>query len=151
MTAIAVNGRPLEDAETALREARFNFQGEQWVATVQRAQNCAELSVKAIIALFAVPIFEHNPGSQLRGAVRDNQRGIRQRCGEEMLARLEQLAVDADAIASWHGWSTYGRNETDGTHTTATRLCTPERAAWAVEVAGRSFATASDFVQGWWA
>jgi HEPN domain-containing protein len=151
MTAIAENGRPLEDAETALGEARFVFQGEQWVATVQRAQNCAELSAKAIIALFAVPIFEHNPGSQLRGVVRDNQRTIRQRCGEEILARLEQLAVDVDEIAPWHGWSTYGRREPDFTHTTATRLCTPERAAWAVEIAERSFATVSDFMQGWWA
>jgi hypothetical protein len=132
-----------------LRGARFNLQGGYWVEAAQRGQNCTELSAKAIIALFAVPIFEHNPGSQLRGVVRDNQRAIRRRCGEEMLPRLEQLAVEADEIAPWHGWSTYGRHEPDCTHTSATRLCTPDRAAWAVELAERSFATVSDFMSGW--
>jgi hypothetical protein len=66
-----------------------------------------------------------------------------------MLARLEQLAVDVDEIAPWHAGSTYGRREPDGMHTTATRLCTPDRAAWAVEIAERSFATVSGFMQGW--
>jgi HEPN domain-containing protein len=149
MTATAENGRPLEDAETALEDARSDAQTGRFRSAVQWSQNCAELSAKAIIALFAFPVFEHNPGSQLRGVVRDNQRAIRRRCGEEMLARLEQLAVDADEIAPWHGWSTYGRHEPDSTYTTATRLCTQERATWAVELAERSFATAVDFVRDW--
>lgn len=149
MTATAENDRPLEDAETALQEARAALREGLWVAAVQRSQNCVELSAKAVIAIFALPIAEHDPGLQLRGVVRDNQRTIRQQCGAEMLERLEQLAQDAGAIASWHAWSTYGRREPDGRHTSATRLCTPEQARWAVELAERSFATAGDFMRNW--
>jgi len=149
MTAAAENDRSLEDAQTALQEAQAALREGLWVAAVQRGQNCVELSAKAVIAIFALPIAEHDPGLQLRRVVHDNQRTIRQRCGAEMLGRLEQLAQDAGAIASWHTWSTYGRREPDGRHTSATRLCTPELAHWAAELAERSFATASDFVRSW--
>jgi hypothetical protein len=59
------------------------------------------------------------------------------------------LAHNAEEIAAWHEWSTYGRRMPDGTFRLALELCTAERAAWAVDLAERSAATAEAFFAAW--
>jgi len=139
----------LDDARRYVEIARHNRDQGFYEVGVQYGQLCVENSAKAVIAFFDVPPHTHNPGPELYGVVNDHEAALRAAVGEELVRRLRILARDAEEIAAWYEWSTYGRRMPDGTFRLAQELCTEERAAWAVDLAERSAATAEAFVTAW--
>lgn len=139
----------LQIVRRTLTIARQNRDQGLYEAGVQYGQLCVENSAKLIIAFFDVPPHTHNPGPELYGIVNDHEATLRAAGGEELIRRLRILARDAEEIAAWHEWSTYGRRMPDGIFQLAQELCTEERAAWAVTLAERSAATAEAFMAAW--
>ena len=139
----------LREAEGALDRARRLLTDRDWVGVCQQAQLCVEYSAKAVIACFEAHQWTHDPSDQLLRVVQANSDAILSRFGEGMVQRLQGLASDAHEAAPWHGWSTYGRMESDEHQTFPTDLCTQEDAERLLELSERSFLTASQFVLNW--
>lgn len=139
----------LKEAQRALFDARQAAAGGRLVAQSQEAQQCVEYCAKCVIACFSAPVWTHFPGEQLRGIIRQNESSIRNRFGKGMLERLNTLSTEADAAGPWHGRSTYGIAEQGVVQSWPTELCTEEVAQWLLDLAERSFTTASDFINGW--
>jgi len=90
----------LKLAERYLADAESSFRRGDYRATVASSQLSTENSAKAVIALFRVPSWSHDPSHELREVLRQLPEGVRQ------LAR--ELADYAQALAPEHGRSTYG-------------------------------------------
>jgi len=117
--------------------------------TVQNAQLCVEHSTKAVIAQLAELLWRHDPSPQLRRLLATHEGLIIQRCGEEMLAALRQVAHDAEKAAPWHGWSTYGRESEDRGWLAAVDLCTQEIAEDLLQRAQRALPVAKNLTAQW--
>ena len=115
----------LEDAKAALETHDYR-------RAVQSSQLCVENSAKAIISLFRVPSWSHNPAPELR-EVKDN-------LSEELHARLERLAILAEELAPEHGRSTYGEPEAG---LTPWDIYSKEDAERAVSYASEAYSIAS--------
>jgi len=134
--------RWLRDAEACFRSAQRAFDIQDYRVAVQNAQLCVELSAKAVIAQFAEPLWRHDPSPQLRQLLDTHGEAIVRRCGEEMIASLRRLAEDAQEVAPWHGWSTYGREFEDKGWIAAVDLVTEAVASELLQRAQRSLRTA---------
>ena len=141
--------RWLRDAQACLASAQRALTAQDYRVTVQNAQLCVELSAKAVIAHLAEPLWSHDPSPQLRRLIREHQEAIIERCGEEMVTALQQLADDAEEAAPWHGWSTYGREVKDEGWIAAVDTCTQESADDLLPRAQRSWRTAQTFATRW--
>jgi len=136
--------RWMKDARGSLASAERAFQVGDFRIATQQAQLCTELSAKAVIAHFAEPAWRHDPGKQLLALVDKCQRT--QRLDEQPRQNLVRLADDADEVAPWHGWSTYGR-EQDGVQVAAVDLCTHDVASDLLTRARRSLQAAILFAE----
>lgn len=132
--------RWLKDAQACLNTAQTTFPIGDYRAAVQNAQLCIELSAKAVIACFAEPIWSHDPSKQLLKLIGEHKGRIEKEWSE----RLRVLADDVREAAPWHGWSVYGRLESEG-WMPAVDLCTEETARDLLEKAIQAFQTASEF------
>jgi len=147
MNNVAEAERWLKDARAALASAERTFRDRDYRVATQNAQLCIELSAKAVIAFFAEPAWRHDPGRQLRNLLAKFEGQITQRFDDGTRQNLARLAQDADEVAPWHGWSTYGRSEEDGVWIAAVDLCTQPVAEDLLERARRSMETATVFAR----
>src|SRR3990167_2740628 len=141
--------RWLLDAEDTLKTAEADHKGGLIRATVQNAQLCIEFSAKAIISCFETPEWEHDPGKQLKRINEKNREIIAKKIGPDIIKQIDLLAQKSSDVALWHGWSTYGRRECDGSWLPAAKVCTKDTAETMLPIAELSFKTANDFYNGW--
>ncbi|RLF24999.1 MAG: DNA-binding protein [Thermoprotei archaeon] len=71
-----------------------------WAGAVQFAQLAIENFAKALIALYEIPTWSHDPSSQLLR--------LMERFPEELRSMVSEIAEAAREVASEHGRSTYG-------------------------------------------
>ncbi len=136
------------DAQACLTSAQQALALEDYRVAVQNAQLCIELSAKAVIAYFAEPLWPHDPSPQLRSILAAQAEAMAERGGQNLLQALRQLAADAEEVAPWHDWSTYGKESEDGTWIAAVDLCTREVAEDPLARARKAFQVLSDFLNG---
>jgi HEPN domain-containing protein len=86
-------------AEHLERAERLYSLGD-WVGVVSSSQMAVENFAKAVIAIFEVPTWGHDPSNQLNG--------LAGRLPEEVIGDAEELAELAREMAPEHGRSTYG-------------------------------------------
>jgi len=86
--------------EGYLREAEENFKREDFRATVAASQLAAENAAKAIIAIFRIPSWSHDPSHELREVISQLPQSLR--------PLAEELAGTAQLLAPEHGRVTYG-------------------------------------------
>ena len=141
--------RWLRDAEACLTAAERDFASEDYRATVQNSQLCIELCAKTIIACFIEPKWTHDPSDQLDRFVEESSAEILDQYGHDIITRLQQLASDAREAWPWHGRSTYGRREANGSWTAAVDVCTQETATRLLQMARSAFQTAEKFLAPW--
>lgn len=140
--------RWLRDAEACLVSAERAYQAQDYRVAAQNAQLCVEQSAKSVIAHVAEPLWRHDPSPQLRRLVKTHAETIVERCDDEMVAALLQLADDAEEAAPWHGWATYGREGEQG-WLPAVDLCTQADAQGLLERARRAYPLAKRFADRW--
>lgn len=133
------------DAQACLTSAQQALALEDYRVAIQNAQLCIELSAKAVIAYFAEPLWRHDPSLQLRSILAAQADAMAERGGQNLLQALRQLAADAEEVAPWHGWSTYGKESEDGTWIAAVDLCTREVAEDLFARAKRALQALNDF------
>jgi HEPN domain-containing protein len=83
-----------------LRDANEAFNRGDWRGTVANAQLSAENAAKAVIAVYRVPSWSHDPSSELQELV--------DRMPRELADLVIELANIAKRLAPEHGRSTYG-------------------------------------------
>lgn len=135
----------LKDAKDCLQRAERCLQVEDWRGVVQNAQLCIEFSAKAIISYFAEPEWTHNPKNQLIAILKDREKELSEKLGQEIIQGLYRLAEDSGEVSPWHGRSTYG--EERGMRIAAVDLCTKEVAVKLIKMARHSIETATPFSQ----
>ena len=86
-----------------LREANEAFSRGDWRGTVAAAQLSAENAAKAIIAVYRIPSWSHDPSGELEDVMANLPGDLANLAGE--------LAVMVRRLAPEHGRSTYGEPE----------------------------------------
>ncbi len=86
-----------------LREADEAFNRGDWRGTVANAQLAAENAAKAIIAVYRIPSWSHDPSGELETIINDLPR--------DSTELVRELAVITRRLAPEHGRSTYGEPE----------------------------------------
>ena len=86
-----------------LREANEAFSRGDWRGTVAAAQLSAENAAKAIIAVYRIPSWSHDPSGELEDIMANLPGDLANLAGE--------LAVIVRRLAPEHGRSTYGEPE----------------------------------------
>ena len=86
-----------------LREANEAFSRGDWRGTVAAAQLSAENAAKAIIAVYRIPSWSHDPSGELEDIMANLPGDLANLVGE--------LAVMVRRLAPEHGRSTYGEPE----------------------------------------
>ena len=86
-----------------LREANEAFSRGDWRGTVAAAQLSAENAAKAIIAVYRIPSWSHDPSGELEDIMANLPGDLANLVGE--------LAVIVRRLAPEHGRSTYGEPE----------------------------------------
>jgi len=89
-----------ELSEGFLREAERAFQLSDWRGTVANSQLASENAAKALIAIFRIPSWSHDPSDELLD--------IRCNMPEELQGMVEELADIVRELAPEHGRTTYG-------------------------------------------
>ena len=87
-------------AELYLMDAENAFKRGDFRAVVASSQLSAENAAKAVIAVFRVPSWSHDPSPELRE--------LRNRVPEAVRGLLDELADIAEELAPEHGRATYG-------------------------------------------
>lgn len=83
-----------------LERAERLFSLGDWVGTVSNSQLAVENFSKAVIAVFDVPTWSHDPSNQLNGLIG--------RLPRDVVEDAEELAALAGELAPEHGRSSYG-------------------------------------------
>jgi len=83
-----------------LERAERLFSLKDWVGTVSASQLAVENFAKAVIEVFEVPTWSHDPSNQLNSLI--------QKLHRDMVDEAKQLAALAREMAPEHGRSTYG-------------------------------------------
>lgn len=98
---------PLEDvkyrytlASQSLSRAESLHRLNDWAGSVHFSQLAIENFAKALIALFEVPVWNHDPSNQLLR--------LRNRLPKECIEELNELAIMVRELAPEHARSTYG-------------------------------------------
>ena len=139
----------LRDAEDSLNRAKKLFELNDFRGTIQSSQMVVEGAVKAVIACFGVPEWDHDPSDQLREIIERYKEKLIEAAGEKGISMLELLAKDAEEIAPWHGKSVYGEILPTGEHISAIDICDKKTAKQMLEKAERSYEFASNFLKSW--
>jgi len=90
----------LKLASEHLERAERAFTLNDWVAVVSSAQLAVENFAKAVIAVFEVPTWSHDPSSQLLRLL--------SKAPSHLSSRLAELATLASEVAPEHGRAAYG-------------------------------------------
>jgi len=138
-----------KDAEVCLSSAEKYLLTQDYRITAQQAQLCVEVSAKSVIACFEEPIWTHDPSSQLEKITIRQKEEIAIKLGENFISKLVEIARSATWAAPWHGRTTYGRINPDGSRISASELCTKEVAQELINRARNSFETARIFLEEW--
>jgi len=141
--------RWLKDAEVCLSSAEKHLLTHDHRITSQQAQLSIEFSVKSVIACFEEPLWTHDPSWQLEKIISQQKEEIAAKMGENFISKLAELTRNATWAAPWHGRTTYGRINPDGSRTSAFELCTEEIAQELMNRAKSSFETARIFLEKW--
>lgn len=149
MLNVQESQRWLKDAEACLNTAQNCLSFQDYRAVTQNAQLCIEQSAKAIVACFEEPKWTHDPGNQLELLLNQYREKIVQKYGEEMFKSLMGIRKDVSDTFHWHGWSTYGRREKNGSWKGAVEVCTENIAKDLLSKAQRSYKTAKEFLLPW--
>jgi HEPN domain-containing protein len=83
-----------------LRETNNAFDRGDWRGTVANAQLSAENAAKAVIAIYRLPSWSHDPSGELEELI--------DRMPRELTSLILELANIAKALAPEHARSTYG-------------------------------------------
>ncbi|ADN50066.1 HEPN domain-containing protein [Vulcanisaeta distributa] len=86
-----------------LREANEAFSRGDWRGTVAAAQLSAENAAKAVIAIYRIPSWSHDPSGELEDVMANLPRNLTE--------LVSELAVIVRRLAPEHGRSTYGEPE----------------------------------------
>jgi len=87
-------------AKNYLRDAEEAFLRGDYRNTVASSQLAAENVAKAIIAVYRIPSWSHDPSNELRELLTNMSMNIR--------SFVEELAEITESLASEHGRATYG-------------------------------------------
>jgi len=87
-------------AKNYLRDAEEAFLREDYRNTVASSQLAAENAAKAIIAVYRIPSWSHDPSNELRELLSNMPMNIR--------SFVEELAEITESLAPEHGRATYG-------------------------------------------
>ena len=87
-------------AKNYLRDAEEAFLRGDYRNTVASSQLAAENAAKAIIAVYRIPSWSHDPSNELRELLSNMPMNIR--------SFVEELAEITESLASEHGRATYG-------------------------------------------
>ncbi|HIC90520.1 MAG TPA: HEPN domain-containing protein [Syntrophaceae bacterium] len=112
--------RKLKDAAACLKASERDY-----AASDQNAQLCIELSAKAVISIYAEPLWTHDPSSQILKLMDEHKGEIIDKCGDEISQGLHNMIEDVGLAKDWHGWSVYGKEE-GGVLYAAVDICTKE-------------------------
>lgn len=134
-------------ARGRLRRAAEALRRGDYLACISEAQLCAENAAKAVIAVFRVPSWSHDPSSELREVLTRNGRNIAGRLGPELVGELEEVASAAEDLAPEHGRATYGNSER---RIPPWEIFTEGDAAAALDRVRRACKVAERFVEGWY-
>ncbi|MGC8832230.1 MAG: HEPN domain-containing protein [Thermoproteota archaeon] len=91
-------------ASEHLQRAERLFNLGDWVGTVSSSQIAVENFAKAVIAVFEVPTWSHDPSEQLKSLIG--------RLPSSLTGIVGELMVIAREVAPEHGRSTYGEPST---------------------------------------
>jgi len=138
-----------KDVEVCLTSAENHLLTHDYRITAQQAQLCVEFSAKLVIACFEEPMWTYDPSSQLERIISQQKEEIAAKMVENFIMKLTELARSATWAAPWHGRTTYGRINPDGSRISASELCTKEVAQELINRAGDSFETARIFLEEW--
>ncbi|KPV65249.1 MAG: HEPN domain protein [Candidatus Bathyarchaeota archaeon BA1] len=94
-------------AREHLERARRALELKDYPACVGSSQLCAENAAKAVIAIYRIPSWSHDPSEELRQVIEEHQIEIESRIGEPVI-RLFRLAEIAEILAPEHGRASYG-------------------------------------------
>jgi len=83
-----------------LERAERLFSLKDWVGTVSASQLSIESLAKAVIAIFEVPTWSHDPSGQLSGLLA--------KIPDDVVEKVKTLVAFAREIAPEHGRSSYG-------------------------------------------
>lgn len=83
-----------------LERAERLFSLRDWVGTVSCSQLAVENLAKAVIAVFEVPTWSHDPSNQLNGLI--------ERLPSHVVGEVKELAALARDMAAEHGRTSYG-------------------------------------------
>ena len=83
-----------------MRDAEEAFLRGDYRNTVASSQLAAENAAKAIIAVYSIPSWSHDPSNELRELLTNMSMNIR--------SFVEELAEITESLASEHGRATYG-------------------------------------------
>ena len=83
-----------------LERAERLFSLKDWVGVVSASQLAIENFAKAIIAIFEIPTWSHDPSNRLNDLV--------EKFPDDVINNVKELAILAREIAPEHGRSTYG-------------------------------------------
>jgi HEPN domain-containing protein len=87
-------------AHRYLNEAEESYQRNDYRHTVESAQLTAENAAKAIIAIYHIPSWSHDPSTELQGLINDLPNKVR--------SKAQKLAQISHKLAPEHGRVTYG-------------------------------------------
>jgi len=83
-----------------LERAERLFSLKDWVGTVSSSQLAIENFVKAVVAVFEVPTWSHDPSNQLKSLIN--------KFPDDLLEDVKELAVMTREMAPEHGRASYG-------------------------------------------
>ncbi|MEM1538289.1 MAG: HEPN domain-containing protein [Candidatus Nezhaarchaeales archaeon] len=83
-----------------LERAKKLFLAKDWVGTILSSKLAVENFAKAVIAVFDVPTWSHDPSNQLNALI--------DRLPVNLIGSLQELAATAKEMVSEHGRASYG-------------------------------------------
>ena len=98
-------------AQGRLRRAVEAFERGDYLGCILEAQLSVENAAKAVITVFRIPSWSHDPSVELREVITQNRESMVGKLGAIFMSELEELASTAEDLAPEHGRATYGNSE----------------------------------------
>lgn len=134
-------------AQGRLRRTVEAFERGDYLGCVLEAQLSVENAAKAVIAVFRIPSWSHDPSVELREVITRNRENMVRKLGADFMSELEELASTAEDLAPEHGRATYGNSER---RIPPWEIFTEEDAREASGRVKRAYETAEKLVKKWY-
>jgi len=134
-------------ARGRLRRALEAHERGDYLGCVSEGQLSVENAAKAVIAVFSVPSWSHDPSAELREVLTQNRENIVRKLGAEFASDLEELASVSEELAPEHGRATYGDSER---RIPPWEMFSREDAGGALDRVRRALEVAEKFVEKWY-